>query len=139
MSECFIDFCSEGCWRVGVVGWLDVPALIGVYGHDYCVGILCASEEKGLQSTVVCGVMCQEIREDSVGFEVDKTVLCGKYVVAGLVCVLCESTGKVDPGVVKRVLGSGQWRTSMLTRAHACKGPEYAACLLRFHVAKRVL
>ena len=53
---------------VGVVGWLDVPALISVYGHDYCVCILCASEEKGLQSVVVCSVMCQKTRVDSIGF-----------------------------------------------------------------------
>ena len=78
MAKCFIDFCSEGCWRVGLFGWLDVPALIGVYGHDDCVGIMCASEEKGLQSAVVCGVMCQEMRVDSVGFEVDKAVMCGE-------------------------------------------------------------
>ena len=67
---------------------MDVPALIGVYGHDDCVCILCASEEKGLESAVVGGVMGQEVRVDGVGFEVDKTVLCGEEVVAGLVCVL---------------------------------------------------
>ena len=27
----------------------------------------------------------------------------------------------------------------MLPRAYTCSGPEYAACLLRFHMAKRVL
>ena len=47
--------------------------------------------------------------------------------------------GRLDPSVVKRVLGSRQWRVSMLLREHACSGPEYAEYLLRFHVAKRVL
>ena len=46
---------------------------------------------------------------------------------------------KLDPGAVNRVLGSGQCRTSMLPSAHACSRLECAICLLRFHVAKRVL
>ena len=46
---------------------------------------------------------------------------------------------KLDPGAVNRVLGSGQCRTSMLPSAHACSRLECAICVLRFHVAKRVL
>ena len=38
--------------------------------------------------------MGQEVWVDGVGFDVDKTVLCGEQVIAGLVCVLCESMGE---------------------------------------------
>lgn len=46
---------------------------------------------------------------------------------------------RLEHGVVKRLLGSGQYRKSMLLSAYAGSGPVYAACLLMFHMAKRVL